>query len=251
LNPDPLIGVEGKNVIITGAANGMGKSHAHFLAAHGANVVLTDIAADAGAAVARDIGSKARFVRHDVASAADWTNVVAVTEKEFGPVAALINNAGIGYVVSFDDLTEAEYRKFIDINQVGVFLGMKAVVPSMRRRGGGSIINISSASGLRGGENILAYVGTKFAVTGMSKSAAIDLGPDGIRVNSVHPGLIGGTGLLEQAGDYIKPILQRTPLRRFADVKEVSALILFLVSDGSGFVNGAEIAIDGGLIARQ
>ena len=163
---------------------------------------------------------------------------------------SLVNNAGIGYVTPFDELTEADYRKFIDVNQVGVFLGMQAVLPSMRRAGGGSIINISSTAGLRGRDNIFAYVATKFAVTGMTKAAALDLAPEGIRVNSVHPGVIGDTGMTQASADYIMPKLDRIPLHRVGDPKEVSNLVLYLVSDDSGFCTGAEFVIDGGQTAR-
>jgi 3alpha(or 20beta)-hydroxysteroid dehydrogenase len=225
----------------------MGSSHARVLASRGANVVIADILEEEGRALAQEIGSRALYCQLDVANAESWAQAIADTEKTFGAISALVNNAALAYAVPFDELTEAEYRKFIDVNQIGVFLGMKAVAPSMRTAGGGSIINISSTAGLRGANQIFAYVGTKFAVTGMTKAAAVDLGADNIRVNSVHPGLID----TKDMHTYRTPILERTPLQRVADVREVSNLIAFLVSDESSFCTGAEFVIDGGLICRQ
>lgn len=246
----PLNSVVGKTVIITGAAQGMGKSHAKVLAAHGANVVMTDIDQTLGDTALKEVDGEAVFLHHDVTKADHWADVVAKTEATFGPVAGLVNNAGYGRPRHFNDLTEEEYRQAIDVNQISVFLGMKAVAPSMRKRSGGSIVNISSAAGLRAGDTLLAYVGTKFAVTGMTKAAAVDLGPDNIRVNSVHPGLIGGTGLYEANKDYVAPVLEKTPLRRVAKIEETSALIMFLLSDGSGFCSGSEFVVDGGMLCR-
>jgi len=245
--------VQGKNVIVTGGARGMGRSHAEMLAANGATVTIADILDDEGAEVARNIGRHAQFVHLDVTSASLWTTAVEMAEAAFGAVTGLVNNAGIGHVVSLDDLTEAEYRKYIDVNQISVFLGIKAVLPSMRRRksGGASIVNISSTAGLIGGNDLFPYIATKHAVTGMSKAAATDLGPEGIRVNSVHPGVIGNTGLTKDAGEYAKPIIGRTPLRRMGNVREVSSLIQYLISDESGFCTGSAIVIDGGLICHQ
>jgi len=245
--------VEGKVVIVTGGAQGMGKSHCQVLSSRGAKVMIGDIAVDKGKALAQEIGANARFITLDVTSGSSWAEAVAATEAAFGPVTGLVNNAGIGYTVPLDDLTEAEYRKFIDVNQVGVFLGIKAVLPSMRRRtkGGASIVNISSTAGLRASPDALAYIASKFAVTGMSKSAAIDLGAEGIRVNSVHPGTIGGTGMVQANLKYIQPILARTPLRRLAELKEVSSLIEYLVSDDSGYCTGGEFVVDGGVICTH
>lgn len=237
-----------KTVMVTGAASGMGREHALLLGALGANVVLADLNVEACEAIAATFGDRGLAVRLDVRSQDDWRHAVHAAEAKFGPVDALINNAGIGYAIPFDDITEEKLREFIDINQVGVFLGMQAVVPSMRRAGGGSIVNISSAMGIRGGPDTLPYCGSKFAVTGMTKAAAIDLGRDGIRVNSVHPGVIGATGLTDAASDYVRPIVDRTPLGRVGTAEEVAQLILFLVRDGS-FCTGTEFVIDGGLHA--
>lgn len=240
-----------KTVIITGACSGMGASHARSFAQWGANVVIADIAVDKGLVLADEIGSRAVFMDLDVTSEDGWHHVVSETERLFGPVTGLVNNAGIGKVIPFDELSADQFQIYFEINQLSVFLGMKAAAPSMRKSGGGSIVNISSTAGLRSGRGILAYTATKFAVTGMSKAASIDLGPDGIRVNSVHPGLIQKTGLFEGAGTYHNPIIERTPLRRVGDVIEVSELVAFLLSDASGFCTGSEFVIDGGFLAQQ
>ncbi|UZW56376.1 SDR family oxidoreductase [Sphingobium sp. JS3065] len=243
--------VTGKHVLITGAAGGMGAEHARTLAAAGAKVVLTDVEADAGQKVAASIGSNALFVELDVSSASSWAAAVEAAERQFGPITSLVNNAGLGYLIPFDGLTEADFRKFIEVNQIGVFLGMKAVVPAMRRVGGGSITNISSAYGLRAGASALAYVATKFAVTGMTKAAAMDLGRDNIRVNSVHPGVIGATSMTKDIDDHLGALLTKTPLGRIGKLSEVSELVRFLVSDDGGYCTGAEFVIDGGLICHS
>jgi len=238
--------VTGKTAIVTGAAQGMGLSHARRLVDEGANVALTDISTEKGERAARELGERAKFFAHDVTCAASWAELVKNVETAFGPIDVLVNNAGIGYLVPFDELDEEEFVKFIRVNQLGVFLGMKAVVPSMRKAGGGSIINISSTCGLRTLPNAIAYTATKFAVTGMSKAAAFDLGADNIRVNSLHPGLTRTPMLSKETEDKMS---QRTPLNRIADAEEVSALLLFLASDESRYCTAAEFVIDGGLTA--
>lgn len=243
--------VNGKHVLITGAAGGMGAEHARVLAAAGAKVVLTDVNVGAGQEVAAAIGANAIFVELDVSSASSWAAAVETSERQFGPITSLVNNAGLGYLVPFDSLSESDFRKFIEVNQIGVFLGMKAVVPSMRRIGGGSITNISSAYGLRAGASALAYVATKFAVTGMTKAAAMDLGGDNIRVNSVHPGVIGATSMTKDIDEHLGALLTKTPLGRIGKLSEVSELIRFLVSDDGGYCTGAEFVIDGGLICHS
>ncbi len=243
--------VEGKTILVTGAARGMGKSHVKHLASHGANVVVADILDSEGEAIAGDIGKQALYVHLDVTDAKAWEEVVDRTERTFGPLSGLVNNAGIGGQFYLDDLTEAKYREYIEINQMSVFFGIKAAVPSLRRAGGGSIVNVSSTAGIRAGAGLFAYVATKFAVTGMSKAAALDLGKDKIRVNSVHPGLIGDTGLYERAKHRIAPVLERTALGRVAEPLEVSNLILYLVSDESTYCTGSEFVVDGGLLSRQ
>lgn len=182
--------LDGKVAIITGGARGMGAAHAERFLAEGAKLVITDILEEQGEAVARELGGDIKFMKQDVTKAAEWERVVAETESTFGPVSVLVNNAGIAVIKSIDTMTEAQYRRVIDVNQVSVFLGMKHVLSSMRKAASGSIINISSISGLKGNEDSVAYSASKFAVRGMTQSAAIELGKEGIRVNTVLPGII-------------------------------------------------------------
>ncbi|MGM9945774.1 MAG: glucose 1-dehydrogenase [Lysinibacillus sp.] len=240
--------LEGKVAIITGAARGMGAAHARRFVAEGAKVVLTDLNVEEGTALASELGENALFVKQNVTSADDWENVVAEAEKAFGPVNVLVNNAGISMSKSFLQMTEEEYRRIVDINQVSVFLGLKTVVPSMQKAGGGSIVNISSINGIVGGS--VGYTDTKFAVRGMAKAAAMECSHYGIRVNSVHPGVIE-TPMVTQgdAVEAIKEFAKHIPLKRMAQPEEVTNLVLFLASDESSYSTGSEFIVDGGLTA--
>ena len=240
--------LEGKVAIITGAARGMGAAHARRFVAEGAKVVLTDLNVEEGTALANELGENALFVEQNVTSADEWTNVVAQAEKAFGPVNVLVNNAGISVSKSFLQMTEEEYRRIVDINQVSVFLGLKTVVPSMQKAGGGSIVNISSINGIVGGA--VGYTDTKFAVRGMTKAAAMECSHYGIRVNSVHPGVIE-TPMVTQgdAVEAIKEFAKHIPLKRMAQPEEVTNLVLFLASDESSYSTGSEFIVDGGLTA--
>lgn len=234
--------VAGKVVLVSGAARGMGASHARLLAAHGAKVVIGDLLEDEGAALATEIGTDdALFVHLDVTDHDSWEAAVAATVDRFGKLDTLINNAGIFTRGSVEDAEVEAWRRTIDIDLTGNFLGMKACVPTMRRNGSGSIINISSIAGLVGFKNRAAYAAAKWGVQGLTKTSAMDLGPDKIRVNSVHPGSVNTamTAGLERGFGQI-------PLNRAAEVQEISSLILFLTSDESSFITGANIAIDGG-----
>lgn len=240
--------LEGKTALITGAAQGMGEQHVRRFIEEGANVVLTDISAEKGQALAEELGEKALFIKHDVTSAEDWENVVSETEKKFGPIHILVNNAGISMNKSLLTITEKEYRKIVDINQVSVFLGMRTVAPSMKKTTGGSIINISSINGIVGGA--IGYTDTKFAVRGMTKAAALELSHSGIRVNSVHPGVIQ-TPMIDQEGsrEAIKQFAKSIPLERIAEPGEVTNMVLFLASDEASYVTGSEFIVDGGITA--
>ena len=240
--------LEGKVAIITGAARGMGAAHARRFVAEGAKVVLTDLNVEEGTALANELGENALFVEQNVTSADEWTNVVAQAEKAFGPVNVLVNNAGISMSKSLLQMTEEEYRRIVDINQVSVFLGLKTVVPSMQKAGGGSIVNISSINGIVGGA--VGYTDTKFAVRGMTKAAAMECSHYGIRVNSVHPGVIE-TPMVTQgdAVEAIKEFAKHIPLKRMAQPEEVTNLVLFLASDESSYSTGSEFIVDGGLTA--
>ena len=244
--------LEGKIAIVTGAAQGMGETHAKLLAKAGAQVVVTDVNAELGEKVAQAIGDGARFIPHDVASPDDWQRVVDAAQTEFGTVNVLVNNAGIiGPIAAAADLALADYDKVYQVNQLGVFLGMQAVLPGMVANGGGSIINISSISGMVAivGSPNLAYVGTKFAVRGMTKQVAIEYGPFGVRVNSVHPGYTKTPMMVAATDEDGAGAAEIIPLRRMADPEEVSELVLFLASDASRFITGTEHVIDGGMTA--
>lgn len=239
----------GKVAIITGGARGMGESHVRKFIAEGAKVVITDLNEEAGTALAQELGENAKFIKQDVSNEADWANVVTETENAFGPVNILVNNAGISIASSIAQITIEQYRKIVDINQVSVFLGMKAVLPSMQKTESGSIVNISSMNGLVAGS--IGYTDTKFAVRGMTKAAAIEFAHYGIRVNSIHPGVIE-TPMVTQgdAVDQIREFAKHIPLKRMAQPEEVSNLVLFLASDESSYSTGSEFVIDGGLTAQ-
>ncbi|AZV43345.1 3-alpha-hydroxysteroid dehydrogenase [Peribacillus asahii] len=240
--------LDGKIAIITGAAQGMGASHARKFIEKGAKVVLTDLNDEKGSALAAELGENALFVKHNVTSADDWATVVAETEKAFGPVNVLVNNAGITMAKSILEVTEEEYRRIVDINQVSVFLGMKAVIPFMQKAGGGSIVNISSINGIVAGT--IGYTDTKFAVRGMTKAAAIEGAHYGIRVNSVHPGVIATPMVIqEDTKAAVEEFSKHIPLKRVAQSEEVSSLVVYLASDESSYSTGAEFIVDGGLTA--
>ena len=245
--------LSGKVAIITGAARGMGASHASMFVAEGAKVILTDVRQQEGEALAAQLGRDALFVRHDVADAAQWSKVIERAEQVFGPVNVLVNNAGIlGPIAKTADLTESDYMAVCAINQHAVFLGMKATIPSMLKARGGSIVNISSIAGMVAnyGFPSLAYVASKFACRGMTKAAAIEYGGSNIRVNSVHPGFIRTPMMVEATNEEGGDALSLIPLGRIADPAEVTRLVLFLASDESSYITGAEHVIDAGMIAQ-
>lgn len=238
-----------KVAIVTGAAGGMGASHARKFVEEGAKVVLTDLNEEAGKALANELGENAMFIKQNVTSEADWENVVSETEKAFGPVNILVNNAGISRNNSIEQTTLDQYLQIVNINQVSVFLGMKSVVSSMKKVENGSIVNISSMNGLVAGA--IGYTDTKFAVRGMTKAAAMDFARYGIRVNSVHPGVIE-TPMISSgdAVEAIKEFSKHIPLKRVAQSEEITNLVLFLASEESSYSTGSEFVADGGLTAQ-
>ncbi|HLY56155.1 MAG TPA: glucose 1-dehydrogenase [Stellaceae bacterium] len=233
--------LEGKVAIVTGAARGMGKAFAEALAGEGAKVVVSDLLEPEGRAVAARLGGNGLFIRHDVSKAADWHRAIDETESRFGPVSILVNNAGIAWFATLEDSAEADVRRMIEIDQLGVFLGMQSIVPSMRRAGGGSIINIASVASLKGTPSLLAYSACKWAVRGMTKCAALDLGGYGIRVNAVHPGMIDTI-----MSDPFDPPLGQ-PIPRKGSPQEVARTVLFLASDESSYTTGCDFVVDGGM----
>ena len=241
--------LEGKVAIITGAAQGMGAAHAKLFVEQGAKVVLTDLNEEKGQAFAAELGENALFVKQNVAKEEDWATVVAAAEEKFGPVNVLVNNAGITMAKSMMETTVEEYRRIVEINQVSVFLGMKAVLPSMQKAGGGSIVNVSSMNGLVAGA--IGYTDTKFAVRGMTKAAAMEVAHYNVRVNSVHPGVIATPMVVqEDTKAAVEEFAKHIPLGRVAQPEEVSNMVLFLASDESSYSTGSEFVIDGGMTAR-
>ena len=242
--------LEGKTALISGGARGQGAAEARLFAEEGANVVLTDVLDEDGERTADAIG--ADYLHHDVTSEQEWAAAVAHIVALHGGIDVLINNAGIYAQTTLVGSELEEYRRVIEVNQIGVYLGMREVAPVMIERGGGSIINISSVGGMRGGGGGFAYTASKWAVRGMTKSAAVRLGPHGIRVNSIHPGLIdtpmlGDTRMANP--DTLEQMLGQIPLGRIAQPGEVAKLALFLASDDSAYSTGSEFLVDGGLMA--
>ncbi len=242
--------LEGKVALITGGARGQGAAEGRLFAAEGAGVVLTDVLDAEGEATAKACGGV--YLHHDVTSAEQWARVVAAVLDRHGRLDILINNAGIWLTGRLTDTSEADYRRVIDVNQIGVFLGMQAVAKPMIAAHAGAIVNISSIAGMRGAAAGFAYGASKWAVRGMTKSAARELGPHGIRVNSIHPGLIE-TAMLHQlpgidAGG-LEDRLRAIPLGRVGEAEDVAKLALFLASDDSAYASGHEFIIDGALTA--
>jgi 3alpha(or 20beta)-hydroxysteroid dehydrogenase len=242
-----------KVAVITGAAQGMGAAHARRFVAEGAKVILTDINAEMGGALLRELGPNALFVAHDVTEPASWAEVIRQGEAKFGKINVLVNNAGIiGDIANTRSITDANYMKVIAVNQHGVFYGMQAVIPSMLQAGGGSIVNISSIAGIvacHGAPNV-AYVASKFAVRGMTKFVATEYGRYNIRVNSVHPGFIKTPMMVAATDAAGAGATAMIPLARMADPDEVSQLVVFLASDESSFITAEEHVIDGGMTAQ-
>jgi len=239
--------LEGKVAIVTGAARGQGEAEARLFAEHGARVVLTDILTEQGQAVAADIGESACFVTHDVASEADWARVVETAVNTFGAVHILVNNAAISRPSKLESTDLATYQQIVGINQTGVFLGMRAVLEPMKRAGGGSIINVGSVAALQGTSTLFAYTASKWAVRGMSKSAALELARHNIRVNAIHPGVIDTPINHDNPEKMNQVLVQSTPMRRMGQPAEIAEAVLFVASDRAGFATGADFTIDGGM----
>jgi 3alpha(or 20beta)-hydroxysteroid dehydrogenase len=237
--------LNGKVILISGGARGQGAAEARLFAAEGARVVIGDVLEPEGRQLASELGDAAEFVLHDVTQERDWKTAVNAAQK-FGGLHGLVNNAGVYQPRTLMETDIELFERHMRVNQLGCFLGMKAVVPLMEHSGGGSIINISSVAGLRGSPGAIAYSATKWALRGMTKAAAVDLAPRKIRVNSVHPGPIDTEMLRIRTPEQNQQRLQLVPMKRMGTVEEVASLVLFLLSDESGYITGAEVAIDGG-----
>lgn len=239
-----MITLEGKVVLVTGGARGIGAAYSRALHAAGARVMLADVLTDEGEALAAELGDGARFVALDVREEAEWAAAVDATVAAFGSLDVLVNNAGIANAAPIEHFTLEKWNAVIAVNLTGVFLGCRTVVPVMKGQGGGSIINISSVEGMRGSPGLHGYTAAKFGVRGMSASLAVELGPAGIRVNSVHPGYIT-TAMSAR----IDPEKLDIPLGRPGVPEDLVGTIVFLASEASSFTSGAEFVVDGGMIA--
>ncbi len=238
--------VEGKVALISGGARGMGASHARLLVEEGAKVVIGDILDDEGKALAAEInatGDAARYVHLDVTQPDQWDAAVATATSEFGKLDVLVNNAGIVALGQLKNFDLGKWQKVIDVNLTGTFLGMRVAVEPMTAAGGGSIINVSSIEGLRGAPAVHPYVASKWAVRGLAKSAALELAPLNIRVNSIHPGFIRTPMTAKLPEDMVT-----IPLGRPGESREVSTFVVFLASDDSSYATGSEFVMDGGLV---
>jgi 3alpha(or 20beta)-hydroxysteroid dehydrogenase len=245
--------LDGKVTLITGAARGQGEATARLFAEEGAKVVLGDVLDDAGKTVAASLGDAAIYLHHDVSQEESWAHFVATASETFGRIDVLMNNAGILHLASVAEIALDDYMKVIRVNQVGCLLGMKSVIPAMVQAGGGSIINVSSTTGIEGAMGMVAYVASKFAIRGMTKTAALEMGRAGIRVNSLHPGGIDtpmGDGSMEGFEDVdTQAFYGSLPLGRIAKPVELARVALFLASDESSYCTGSEFVADGGMLA--
>ena len=243
--------VDGKIALVTGGANGMGRSHALLLAREGATLIVTDMDEKGGKAVVEEIndnGGQARFFRHDVSSVPDWERISQQAKSTFGRVDILVNNAGILVFSAVQDTSNEDFARVFDVNVKSVFYGTKYILHAMKAAGGGSIVNISSIYGLIGAPATAAYQASKGAVRLLTKSTAVDYAPFKIRVNSVHPGIIRTNMTKDLLGDadVAKQVLSATLIGRPAEPVEVSYAVLFLASDESSYMTGSEVVVDGG-----
>ncbi|MCR2800355.1 SDR family oxidoreductase [Microbacterium sp. zg-Y818] len=233
----------GRTALVTGGARGLGAAYVRALHAAGAAVVVADLLDDEGTALVEELGPRATFVHLDVTEEEEWDAAVAVSMARFGALDVLVNNAGIANAAPIEHYSTAKWHAVIAVNLTGTFFGCRAAVPAMAAGGGGSIVNISSVEGLRGSPGLHGYTAAKFGVRGLTKSLAVELGPRGIRVNSVHPGLI-----LTDMTTRIDPARIDIPLGRPGTPDDVVGTIVFLASDASRFTSGAEFVVDGGMI---
>ena len=238
---------DNRTVIVTGAARGMGASHARGFVAEGANVVIANRVEDEGRTLANELGDQAIFSQLDVTSDRDWAATVAAAEDAFGPVSVLVNNAAIVRFGPIAETDPAAWRQVIDINLTGTYLGIRAAVPSMRKAGGGAIVNISAAAGMTAQFGVASYVASKCAGRGLTKTAALELARDNIRVNSIHPGAIrtpmtAGPDTAALAAAAVRGLA----IPRIADPDEITRLVLFVASDEASFSTGSEFVADGG-----
>ena len=240
---------ENRTVIVTGGARGMGASHARGFIAEGANVVIADVVDQEGQSLVDELGGRAIFSRLDVTSEADWAATVTAAENAFGPVSVLVNNAGIVHFARIADTEPTDWSRVIDINLTGTYLGIRALASSMRKAGGGAIVNISSGAGMSGALGLGAYVASKWGVRGLTKTAALELARDRIRVNSIHPGATRTTMAAQPDVEAVMAASVRgLAIPRIAEPEELTRLVLFVASDEASFSTGSEFIADGGAL---
>lgn len=238
-----------KVVLLTGAASGMGATHARRIIAEGGCLLMSDIAEEAGARLASELGERAVFVRHDIAREADWQHAVERACAEFGGIDVLINNAGILSKGDIQSESVETLRRVLDVNVVGTWLGIRSVAPVMAQRGGGSIVNVSSQVGYRGWHDYSVYGCSKWAIRGLTKHLAMELAPQNIRVNAILPGAVDETGLFSgRVDEALRERVRATiPLGQFITRDQVASLMVYLASDESASTTGTDQLIDGGV----
>ncbi len=239
--------LDGKVAIVTGGSRGQGEAEVRLFAAEGARVVISDVLVDAGKALAVELGDTVAFLRHDVSREEDWEAAINLATERFGGLHVLVNNAGILHNATIARHTVADYERVVSVNQVGVFLGIRSAIAPMTAGGGGSIVNISSGAGLRATKYCFAYAATKYAVTGMTAAAALELARNRIRVNSIHPGIIDTPMVATDDPDGNNRLIRATPMRRVGEPHEIAQVALFLASDASSYMTGAHVPVDGGV----
>jgi 3alpha(or 20beta)-hydroxysteroid dehydrogenase len=247
--------LQGMTALVTGGASGIGEGIAHTLAAHGCSVVIGDIDHERGRGVAEEIGPSARYVELDVTVEEQWRDAVDRTLAGTGRLDVLVNNAGASSGVHrLEHETPEDFQRILQLNLAGVWFGIRAVAPAMRTRGRGSIVNIASIDSFIGVAGMTTYVTTKFGVLGMTRSAALELGDAGIRVNAVHPGIIetpGVAALSPQVREELDEAVSRQPLRRMGQPEDVGRAVLFFAADDSAYCTGSSLVVDGGHLAGR
>jgi 3alpha(or 20beta)-hydroxysteroid dehydrogenase len=245
--------LDGKVALVSGGARGMGRSHVRHFVGEGAKVVFGDVRDDEGKQVAAEVGPDATYRHLDVTSEADWAAAVRATVDIYGRLDVLVNNAGILRHAHIAEMSLVDFREVLEVNLVGTWLGIRAVIAPMTEGGGGSIVNISSIEGMTGAAGLSAYSASKFAVRGVTRSAAQELGRHNIRVNSVHPGGVLTPMAMEAASTMSHVdgggFLGMLPIQRFGKPREISRLVAFLASDESSYSTGGEFVADGGLLS--
>lgn len=243
----------GRTALVVGAARGMGEATARLFHAEGAKVVLGDVLDPEGESVANDLGEGAVYTHLDVTSESDWANAHAVAEREFGaPVCAYAHTAAVASFSFISDLSLEDYRRTIEVDQVGVFLGIRSCIAPMLRAGGGAMVTVSSVDGVGAHPGLAGYTSSKFAIRGLTRVAALELGHQGIRINTIVPGGIDTPMIRPRDVEpaVLDPLAKQVPLRHVGDPAELARAALWLVSDESSYVTGTDVTVDGGLMAR-